>query len=49
MTERTHVGTVEDLHASATRMTGLTDFGVDDYTEALSVLLESYDRDEDLT
>ncbi|MEI4748060.1 sulfotransferase [Rhodococcus erythropolis] len=49
MTERTHVGTVEDLHASATRMTGLTDFGVDNYTEALSVLLESYDRDEDLT
>ncbi|WP_137726250.1 sulfotransferase family protein [Prescottella subtropica] len=49
MTERTTVGTVEDLHASATKMTGLTDFGVDDYTEALGVLLESYARDEDLT
>ncbi|TQF65718.1 sulfotransferase [Rhodococcus spelaei] len=49
MTERTTVGTVEDLHASATRMTGLTDFGVDDYTEALGVLLDSYARDEDLT
>ncbi|MGW0172240.1 sulfotransferase family protein [Rhodococcus sp. NPDC003322] len=49
MTERTTVGTVEDLHASATKMTGLTDFGVDDYTEALGVLLDSYARDEDLT
>ncbi|TJZ75733.1 sulfotransferase [Rhodococcus oryzae] len=49
MTERTTVGTVEDLHASATRMTGLTDFGTDDYTEALGVLLDSYASDEDLT
>lgn len=49
MTERTTVGTVEDLHASATKMTGLTDFGADDYTEALGVLLDSYARDEDLT
>ncbi|RVW08300.1 sulfotransferase [Prescottella agglutinans] len=49
MTERTTVGTVEDLHASATRMTGLDDFGADDYTEALGVLLDSYARDEDLT
>lgn len=49
MTERTTVGTVEDLHASATRMTGLDDFGTDDYTEALGVLLDSYARDEDLT
>lgn len=48
-TTRTSVGTVEDLHASATKMTGLGDFGVDDYTEALGVLLESYERDEDLT
>ncbi|MDG3012815.1 sulfotransferase [Rhodococcus sp. D2-41] len=46
---RTTVGTIEDLHASATRMTGLSDFGADDYTEALGVLLESYERDEDLT
>lgn len=49
MTERTTVGTIEDLHASATRMTGLTDFGTDDYTEALGVLLDSYAGDEDLT
>lgn len=49
MTERTSVGTVEDLHASASRLTGLTDFGDDDYTEALGVLLDSYARDEQLT
>lgn len=47
--DRTSVGTIEDLHASATRMTGLDDFGADDYTEALGVLLDSYARDEDLT
>src|SRR5690606_2389428 len=45
MTVRTDVGTVADLHASATKLTGLTDFGADDYTEALRVLLDSY-RDE---
>ncbi|MCA2207698.1 sulfotransferase family protein [Nocardia rosealba] len=45
MTVRTDVGTVADLHASATKLTGLTDFGSDDYTEALGVLLCSY-RDE---
>ena len=39
------VGTVEDLHASASRMTGLTDFGADDYRDGLAVLLESYARD----
>ncbi|BBX34212.1 hypothetical protein MMAG44476_13236 [Mycolicibacterium mageritense DSM 44476 = CIP 104973] len=48
---RTNVGTVEDLHASATKATGLDDFGTDDdnYREALAVLLESYQRDADLT
>lgn len=48
---RTGVGTVEDLHVSATKATGLDDFGVDDdnYREALGVLLESYQRDADLT
>ncbi len=48
---RTNVGTVEDLHASATKACGLDDFGVDDdnYREALSVLLESFKRDADLT
>ncbi|MBO0852943.1 MAG: sulfotransferase [Nocardia sp.] len=49
MTARTNVGTVEDLHASATKACGLTDFGPDDYYEALGVLLESYQRDAGLT
>ncbi len=49
MTARTNVGTIEDLHASATKACGLTDFGADDYQEALGVLLESYRRDADLT
>jgi hypothetical protein len=48
-TERDNVGTVEDLHQSATRMTGLADFGVDDYSDGLAVLLESYESDADLT
>ena len=47
--ERKDVGTVEDLHASATKITGLTDFGTDDYLEGLQVLLESYARDARLT
>ena len=51
MAERTDVGTVEDLHASATKLAGLDDFGVDDdnYREALGVLLDSYRRDAGLT
>jgi hypothetical protein len=51
MTERTGVGTVEDLHASATKLVGLDDFGADEdnYREALDVLLESYQREADLT
>ena len=49
MQSRTHVGTVEDLEASATRLTTLTDFGRDDYREGLGVLLDSYARDEQLT
>jgi len=51
MAERTDVGTVDDMHASATKLTGLDDFGVDDdnYREALGVLLESYQRDANLT
>jgi hypothetical protein len=48
-TQRTSVGTVEDLHASASRITGLTDFGPDDYREGLSVLVDSYTRDAELT
>jgi hypothetical protein len=47
--ERDSVGTVEDLHASATRVTGLADFGDDDYRDGLAVLLESYAADADLT
>ena len=46
---REDVGTVEDLHASATRLIGLDDFGTDDYTDGLGVLLESYERDAGLT
>ena len=51
MTPRTDVGTVDDLHASATKACGLDDFGADDdnYREALGTLLESYRRDADLT
>jgi hypothetical protein len=43
------VGTADDLHAAASRVTGLTDFGPDDYTDGLGVLLESYARDAGLT
>ena len=51
MSVRTDVGTVEDLHASATKAVGLDDFGTDDdnYREALGMLLESYQHDADLT
>lgn len=46
---RDSVGTVEDLHESATRLTGLDDFGTDDYTDGLRVLLDSYAADARLT
>ncbi len=49
---RDSVGTVEDLHASASRLTGLDDFGADrddGYQEGLRVLLESYAREAALT
>ena len=51
MADRTDVGTVDDLHVSATKLVGLDDFGTDDdnYREALGVLLESYQREADLT
>jgi hypothetical protein len=54
MTERTDIGTVDDLHASATKLVGLDDFGADsadsdNYREALGVLLDSYQREADLT
>jgi hypothetical protein len=47
--ERDTVGTVADLHASATKITGLSDFGDHDYSDGLEVLLESYARDAGLT
>ncbi len=51
MSPRTNVGTVEDLHASAVKACGLDDFGGDDdnYIEALSVLLDAYRTEADLT
>ena len=45
----TSVGTVEDLEASATRITTLTDFGGDEYREGLATLLRAYEQDERLT
>jgi hypothetical protein len=51
MSERTNVGTVDDLHESAARLVGLDDFGVDDdnYREGLAVILDSYQREAGLT
>jgi hypothetical protein len=43
------IGTAEDLHAAATKITGLADFGADDYRDGLAVLLDSYARDAGLT
>ncbi|HZE32288.1 MAG TPA: sulfotransferase [Actinoallomurus sp.] len=48
-TGRDNVGTVEDLHASASKITGLTDFGDDPYLDGLAVLLESYTGEAALT
>src|ERR1700730_2124471 len=51
MPERTDLATVAELHASATKLTGLDDFGADDdnYREALGVLLDSYQLEAGLT
>ena len=46
---RDNVGTVEDLHASASKITGLTDFGDDPYLDGLELLLDSYAREASLT
>ncbi|TDC88837.1 sulfotransferase [Actinomadura sp. 7K507] len=46
---RDGVGTVEDLHASARKITGMDGFGEDDYLEGLEVLLESLSKDAALT
>ena len=49
--DRVFVGTVEDIHASACRATGLEDFGdgADGHREALGVLLDSLHTDAGLT
>lgn len=49
MIGRDDVGTIDDLHASATKVVGLDDFGADDYRDGLEVLLESYAKDAELT
>jgi hypothetical protein len=47
---RADIGSVEDLHEAATRMTGLSDFGDPaEYLDGLEVLLESFLTDERLT
>jgi hypothetical protein len=48
-TGRDSVGTIEDLHESATRLTGLDDFGDQEYRDGLQVLLTSYATDAGLT
>lgn len=49
MIGRDSVGTIDDLHASATKVVGLDDFGDDDYRDGLEVLLESYAKEAELT
>jgi len=43
------IGTADDLHAAAIKITGLADFGAGDYRDGLAVLLDSYARDAGLT
>jgi Sulfotransferase family len=43
------IGTVADLHESATRRCGLDDFGIDDYSDGLAALIDSCERDAGLT
>ena len=43
------LATADELHALASQVTGLSDFGPDDYTDGLEVLLGSLERDADLT
>ena len=49
MTGGEGIGTAAELHAAATALTGLADFGDDDYLDGLAALLESYARDAGLT
>ncbi|MGI8493301.1 MAG: sulfotransferase family protein [Acidimicrobiales bacterium] len=46
---RDDIGSAEELHELASRITGLDDFGDPGYQEGLEVLLESYRSDERLT
>ena len=46
---RPDIGSLEDLHAAATKITSLDDFGDTHYLEGLRVLLESFEKDERLT
>jgi hypothetical protein len=41
--------TAGDLHALASQVTGLEDFGPDDYSDGLAELISSLERDADLT
>jgi hypothetical protein len=41
--------TAEELHAAASQVTGLDDFGPDDYGDGLAELIASCERDADLT
>ncbi|WP_068156398.1 sulfotransferase family protein [Rhodococcus phenolicus] len=43
------IGSIEDLQQAAREAAGYADFGGDGYCEGLRVLLESYERDADLT
>jgi len=42
-------GTVAELFAAAASLTGLDDFGADDFRDGLAVLLDSFAREADLT
>jgi len=43
------IGSAADLHAAATAITGLAEFGTDDYGDGLAVLLEAYASEARLT
>jgi hypothetical protein len=47
--ERDSIGSLDDLHASATKITGLDDFGDTEYLEPLQVLHHSYEHSAGLT
>ncbi|KQY54241.1 sulfotransferase family protein [Nocardioides sp. Root140] len=43
------IGSIEGLQTAAREASGYDDFGTDDYLEGLQVLLESFEREADLT